>query len=103
MKESALMREIRFAVNSSGLARVFRNNVGYDSEHAVKYGLAKGSPDLVGFVLGSGRFLGIEVKTARGRLSDDQTCWLEAAASHGALVGVARSVAEAMQIVRGER
>ena len=101
------MNAIQYAVNASGLAIVIRNDVGKAEvvrENLVvqhlTYGLGVGSADLIGCCVPSGRFLGLEVKTATGRLSEDQRRWLAVWAKRGALVGVVRSVDEALALVR---
>ncbi len=82
--------------------RVWRNNVGMlrDSRGVpVRYGLGVGSPDLVGLVIGTGRFLAVEIKTAVGRLSDEQKAWLATIAGMGGITRVIRSVEEAIDLV----
>lgn len=59
----------------------------------------KGWPDISGY-LPDGRFLGLEVKMPKGKLSREQEAWRERAAKHGCVVGVVRSVAEAIEAVR---
>lgn len=58
-----------------------------------------GFPDLHGYLKIYGIALYIEVKTPKGKLSDDQRDFLDLAQANGACVGVARSVREAMDIV----
>jgi hypothetical protein len=54
----------------------------------------------VGYLIGSGRCCGIEVKTRDGKLSREQRCWHGAARRDGVLVLDARSVAEAMGLLK---
>lgn len=61
-----------------------------DGKRFVRFG-AVGSPDIIG-VLPGGRFLGIECKTPRGRLSPHQDLFLARLLDDGALAFVARSV-----------
>ncbi len=98
MSETAILRDIREALNATGRVRVVRNNVGFDPEHKVPYGLGRGSADLVG-VLRNGRCFCVEVKTPKGRLSREQVAWWRAATSWGIQGGVARSVPEALQLL----
>jgi hypothetical protein len=63
----------------------------------IRYGLCKGSSDVIG-VAPSGQFLAIEVKTATGRVSPEQTAFLDAVRRAGGRAGVARSVDEALAI-----
>jgi len=96
MTETDLLHAVRHALVSTGQLMLFRNNVGFDRERRVKYGLGLGSPDLVGMLRPSGRFLGVELKTATGRVSPDQKRWHAAATAAGGLIIVARSVDEAL-------
>ena len=99
MRETSLMRAIRAAVNVLPGARFWRNNVGVDSERGVRYGLGIGSADLVGVVHGT--FVALEVKTTTGRVSDDQTRWLDAVRRCGGVAEVVRSVEDAVRVVQG--
>lgn len=96
MTERLLMRAIQDAL--SGRLALWRNNVGVDTQRGVRYGLGLGSPDLIGCM--RGEFIGFEVKTARGVVSDDQARWHEHARSHGARVYVVRSVEEAIDALK---
>lgn len=100
--ETVLSKTIRLAVARSGLATLWRNNVGFASAEKVRYGLAVGSADLIGFRHSDQKFVGIEVKTPTGRISEEQQRWLDFMARRGCIVGVARSVDDALAIVRGE-
>lgn len=66
----------------------------------IRYGLCKGSSDVVG-VCPDGKALFVEVKTATGRVSPEQTQFLAAVKAKGARSGVARSVKDALDIARG--
>ena len=109
------MREIdvmdRIHKLSTGDVRLFRNNVGmaYTLTGApVRFGLHKGSPDLIGWkrtvitpdMVGKtvAVAIGIEVKTERGRPTPEQTHFLDHMKNFGALAGIARNVEEAKQI-----
>jgi len=102
MSETDIMRAIRVAVNATGKATLWRNNVGFDKDKKVKYGLGKGSADLVGFLHSTGRILAVEVKTSVGRLSPEQKAYLSFVAERGGIAGVARSVEEAFSLIFGE-
>ena len=54
----------------------------------------KGFPDIAGVLKrrDKGRFFAIELKTAKGRLSPEQTYWQMALAETGAAVAVIRSI-----------
>jgi len=66
--------------------------------HRVRYGLGTGSPDLVGHA--HGRFVGLELKTEDGRVSEEQEDWHEAARNKGATIVVVRSVEDALEVVK---
>jgi hypothetical protein len=59
-------------------------------------GSTPGVPDIVG-VLKDGRFLGIEVKTEKGVLSDHQSRFIENINAAGGLAFVARSVDDVIE------
>ncbi|EPZ45291.1 VRR-NUC domain protein [Streptococcus pyogenes GA40634] len=61
-------------------------------------GLPKGFCDLFGFKP-DGQVFFIEVKNETGRVRPEQKKFMEVMASRGALVGVARSVEDALKIV----
>lgn len=79
---------------------------------AFKYGLGVGTPDLIGCksvivtpdMVGKkvAVFVGIEVKTDKGRLSWEQKNFLEMLKEQGGIAGVARSVEEAREIIGSE-
>ena len=98
--ESLIQNQIRVGLSKAGYM-VFRINVGkvrmaegrrYDT------GAPKGFWDLFGF-RPVGLIFFIEVKNEKGRLREDQKKFMNAMKKRGALVGVARSVKEAMDIV----
>lgn len=59
-------------------------------------GSTPGVPDIVG-IMPDGRFLGIEVKTDRGVVSDHQARFIEGINAAGGLAFVARSVDEVIE------
>ena len=61
---------------------------------------APGVSDLIGWTEG-GRFVAIEVKAPRGRLTDEQAAFIELVRRSGGLAGVARSVDDARGILEG--
>ena len=106
MTESEILKAIRLEVGGRDDVVLWRNSAGI-AEHTdrqgrrtkVPYGLVKGAADLVGIIKPSGRFLAIEVKTARGRLRPEQANFLRLVKAFGGVAGVARSVDEANAIV----
>lgn len=57
-------------------------------------GLAVGSSDLIGIQHGTGRFVALEIKTATGRVTVQQSKFLAAIEAAGGLAAVVRSVDE---------
>jgi penicillin-binding protein-related factor A (putative recombinase) len=55
----------------------------------------RGVSDIVGIY--KGRFLSIEVKSAKGRLSEEQSDWLYDVEEHGGIAIVARSVDDVVE------
>ena len=112
--ETDIQQRIRLAVGTRSDLRLFRNQVGQLPDprtgRPVQFGLARGSADLIGWrtitvtpdMVGSrlAVFTSIEVKTATGRLTPQQRNWLEAVRLAGGIAGVARSVADALQITK---
>jgi len=109
--EQTIQQHIRLAC-SSGNCRLFRNNTGtLKDQHGrpVQFGLCKGSADLIGWttrtvtqdMVGTqvAVFTSIEVKTPTGRLRPEQQAWLDAVQAAGGVAGVARSVADAQQLL----
>ena len=104
MSETALMKNIRCALNKTGRVRVVRNQVakgwfsrtqGGAEAWYMTFGLGLGSPDLVGTLRG-GRCFCVEVKSSTGRVEEDQTRWHKSARAWGIFVCVARSEKEAL-------
>ena len=78
------------------------NNTGIFNPNTGKYhfnGL-KGVSDILG-VLEGGRFLAIEVKSARGRISEDQTKFIEDINENGGLAFVAKSLDDVVVNMKG--
>lgn len=109
--ESNIQSLIRQKVGN-GAVRLFRNNVGATKDacgRLVKFGLAKGSADLIGWLTREitpsdvgkkfAQFLSIEVKSPKGKPRPDQMAWRDAVNNAGGLAGIARSVEEAQEII----
>jgi len=118
MREADIQNQIRIHVASQPLGVMFRANVGeaWTGERVernpdgsitiynprrFKAGLPPGFSDLFGVATG-GRAVFIEVKSATGRLLDDQRHFLNTMAKVGALAGVARNTDDAESIFDGQ-
>lgn len=111
--ETTLQQQIRLALGTRSDLRLFRNQVGQLPDprtgRPVQFGLARGSADLIGWRTITitpdmvGRqvavFTSIEVKTDRGRVRPEQHAWLNTVQCSGGIAGIARSIADATQII----
>jgi len=59
----------------------------------------KGFPDICG-ITSSGKFWGIEVKSEKGKCSDEQNAWHNALELSGAMIFVVRSMKEAIEAIQ---
>ena len=66
----------------------------------IRFGLAVGSSDIVG-IAPCGRFIAIEIKTSKGRPTKEQLRFIEAVNNAGGKAGIARSVEDALKLIRG--
>ncbi len=114
--EAVIQAEIQLAVGGRPDVCIFRNSVG-QMKHGgrwVRYGLCKGSADLVGIqsvevvcpncqsMLGTfGKFIGIEVKTPSGKVMEHQKLWMRMINNYGGNAYVARSAREAVSGLDG--
>lgn len=102
--EHTIQNEIRVALTENGYT-VFRANVGKVKTVDGRWfdtGLPKGHPDLYGF-RPDGKVFYIEVKNERGRVRPEQEKFIETVKKRGAIAGVARSVEDALGIVKGDK
>jgi hypothetical protein len=109
MSEKQIMQSIQLELAKIGV-RLFRNNVGMLEDRngqKVKYGLCKGSSDLIGWTLvrcpdgERAVFTAIEVKTPIGRATPEQLAFIEAVNRDGGIAFIARSSQEALEKIRG--
>lgn len=108
--ERDIQAEIWHAVGEFSV--LFRNNVGAFKDKAgrfVRFGLVKGSSDLIGWtrieitpeMIGQtvAVFTAIECKTAKGRATDKQVYFVERVKRDGGYAGIARNVEDAMTVI----
>jgi hypothetical protein len=98
--EHDIQNSIRAAL--APYAVIFRANVGRMETPDGRYfstGLPVGFSDLFGVRKSDGKAVFIEVKTASGRVSNEQRHFLETMRRNGAIAGVARSPEDAIQII----
>jgi hypothetical protein len=112
MSEAQTQQAIRLELGR-GPVRLWRNNTGtLLDKHGrpVQFGLCKGSSDLIGLrsiTIGPEHlgqqlavFAAIEVKSATGRATPEQTAFIEQVQAMGGLAGVVRSVRDAAAVLR---
>ena len=113
--EHEIQQRIRLACGR-GAVRLWRNNTGalVDQQgRLVRFGLCKGSSDLIGLrvleitpeLVGQrlAQFVALEVKTAQGVLSQEQRAFLRLVKDLGGVAAVCRSVEEAEQLLGSPR
>ena len=66
----------------------------------IRFGLAVGSSDIIG-IAPCGRFFAVEVKTRTGKPTKEQMVFLNAVNNAGGISGIARSVEDALKLIRG--
>lgn len=107
--EANLMRQIMLAVSKLKNVRIFRNNTGFDATNKVRYGLVTGSSDLIGWqtvtitpdMVGKqvAVFVALEVKTIKGRATDEQKNFINVVNASGGKAAVVRSVTESIAVL----
>lgn len=104
MTEAELQAEILLAVGSRPDCRIWRNNTGVgrtlSGQRVIRFGLV-GSADLLGILRG-GRFLAVEVKTAKGRQSEAQRNFQRMIESMGGVYVLARDVQTVVDVIDEE-
>ena len=100
-EEHRIQNEIRAAL--SPYCIIFRMNVGSgrteDGRH-FSTGVPVGFSDLFGVRSADGRAVFIEVKTAKGKPSEEQMNFIEKMRSVNAIAGICRSVDEAIALIK---
>jgi len=102
MSEANTQRLIMVALSEAGCL-IWRNNCGVLKNEAgipIRFGLCVGSSDLIG-ITPDGRFLAVEIKTKTGRVRPEQQQFIDAIRRKGGIAGIARSVDDAIALLRG--
>ena len=112
MSEAAIQQSVRLALGSHPGVKMFRNNSGaYKAPDGriIRYGLTTGSADLIGWqtvtitpeMVGQrfARFVSVEVKAPKGRISPEQETWRQAVHKAGGIAVIARSVDDVQFLV----
>lgn len=100
MKEADIQNLIRLALND--YAVIFRVNSGKVRMSDGRFfdtGVPNGFSDLAGFRKKDGKMIFIEVKNAKGRVSDAQKKFLDTVSKYDVIAGVCRSPQEAIDLV----
>ena len=107
--ETQLMRQIMLAVSKLIGVRIFRNNTGFDSTNKLRYGLIQGSSDLIGWksitvtpdMVGQkvAVFVALEVKTTKGRATEEQKNFIAVVKGAGGKAEIVRSVTDAIKVL----
>jgi hypothetical protein len=110
--EHEIQQQIRLACGR-GPVRLWRNNTGalVDQQgRFVRFGLCKGSSDLIGLrsleitpeMVGVriAQFVAIEVKTATGPVRPEQVRFLQRVAELGGIAGICRSTRDAEELLQ---
>lgn len=108
MNETNLMQSIMLSAHG---CRLFRNNTGAIKDangRLIRFGLCKGSSDLIGFkpvkitpeMVGRtvAVFVAVEVKTPSGKSTPEQVHFIDKVKENGGMAGIARSVQDVFAI-----
>jgi hypothetical protein len=102
---SHLVRELRLNLGNLPGVVLWPNQTGVATfgKAKVKYGLAKGSADLVGILAPSGRWIAIEVKTGDAVTTPEQVLFLALVRRQGGFACVVRSLEEGFAAIERAR
>ena len=75
------------------------NTVTLANARMFRTGLCTGGSDILG-IAPNGAFMAVEVKTKTGRVSPEQQTFINAVRAAGGIAGVARSVEDALKLIR---
>lgn len=101
-QETILQNQIKRYLIINNIAVVFRANVGkikIDDKRYFSTGLPAGFTDLFGYRLKDGKMFFMEVKTDKGRLTDNQKKFIEEHKANNIIIGVVRSINDALELL----
>lgn len=107
--EKTIQNEIRLDLGAEPDLTLWRNNTGHASyesesgERKVRYGLARGSSDLIGILAPWGRFFVLEVKRPGKKATAEQELFLALVRRRGGFAAVVHSVEEAREALARAR
>lgn len=102
-EEHRIQNEIRLALSESCV--IFRINVGKvrtPDGRFITTGVPKGFSDLFGIRKSDGKAVFIEVKTRKGKPTQEQVHFLDTMQKNGAIAGICRSVQDAINLIQEE-
>lgn len=103
--EANIQNDILVELSKAG-CMVWRQNTGAyrdpKTDRLIRYGLCVGSSDIIG-ICPDGVFLAVEVKKKTGRATEKQLRFIENINRQGGRAGIARSVSDALEIIKGEK
>lgn len=105
MLESEIQNQIRLTLGREPDLVLWRNSAGVADIGGRKqrFGLTRGASDLLGILAPFGRFVALEVKTPRGRLSLEQELFLDLVRKRGGFAAVVHSAEEALSALNRAR
>ena len=113
--ETPIMQRVRLAVGARSDVRIFRNNTGgawagkiiertnsrvvLMEPYWVKFGLCVGSSDLIGWRVGTGQFVALEVKQPGLIATPEQAVFIRNVNAGGGIAAVVHSPEEALSVL----
>jgi len=104
--EARILADIRVALGREEDLTIWRLSQGAGrlaSGRWDRFGLVPGAADLIGILAPTGRWFALEVKSPRGRLTEEQRLWGALIQQRGGFWAVVRSVDEAREALERAR
>lgn len=111
MNHGELIDAIILEASEQNIARLFKNHTGVaryrdkvtKKVSTVKYGVGPkegGGYDVIGWRMSDGKFVSIDAKVGKDKLSPSQIKWGKWVRAGGGIAGEARTVEQAMELIR---